>query len=732
MKDLDKDRKIPWIGLGTLLCVVAVMHVLTSWSVKMPIVWTDETGYLINAAAVAGFRLDGASSYTGGYSLLIAPGFLVSGDPVTIYRLVQAINLALCLLAVICLFNLQQILFSDAPSFQVWLSVAVAALYPAPFIYSSVAMSENAIIPLFTLCALCCVLAERRGGRWWILWAACLGFLFIVHPRTLPVTAAGWIVGGLIAWKKKEWGVFAAFVAISASLLAFHELFIQGWLRDRLSVGGMPMLPRYRVGEILFAALSSPEKIWNVAARVGGQLFYVFVATLGLAWIPFLAVVRGLWFERRNLRQRCRQEQPLLAVSLFLTLSLVGTMGLSSLMFEGMGVGRLDHWMYGRYCDALMMPLLAIGFLIFEKRTYLMAAVLGGVCAVAVHFAIDANAVRMNFNIVSLWQDYLLREQSPVVWWLVSALMGLAIAILPRIARAGAYILFFLVCVFMTWQKVLLPSADSNNFITRIPDFIRRYYDRKVQVGHETDLTDLISFEKLGKPNADAVRSLWLYRMYGFLLFDHGFRRVALENWRESGVKLLLSGRRDLNRLDSDLRLLEVSNQPYPCFLWSDKSEARGLSVMTPGTVVKMGSRFGDRMADVLLGQGWHSNDAEGLWSTDHCELLIPVEEASREKQLGLEILFWAFHATKSTPKTVRVDVEGSRVGTWTLTSEELQKKVIPLPFEALAHGDQEFRIEIKIDGAESPISVGLNADVRTLGLWISEMSLISLSTRRC
>src|SRR5437588_10572816 len=70
---------------------IGCVYLAASWHISGPAYLRDEIGYLANAAFLAGYRIDAASSFHAGYSLLIAPAFLLS-EPKLVWKAVLAIN----------------------------------------------------------------------------------------------------------------------------------------------------------------------------------------------------------------------------------------------------------------------------------------------------------------------------------------------------------------------------------------------------------------------------------------------------------------------------------------------------------------------------------------------------------------------------------------------------------------------------------------------------------------
>src|SRR5437868_5155017 len=83
-------RSWPLLILGGWI-IQAVIRLAFTLHHRVPILIPDETGFLLAARLVTGGaagNLSGCTLYQAGYALVIAPAFLLSHDPMTVYRLV--------------------------------------------------------------------------------------------------------------------------------------------------------------------------------------------------------------------------------------------------------------------------------------------------------------------------------------------------------------------------------------------------------------------------------------------------------------------------------------------------------------------------------------------------------------------------------------------------------------------------------------------------------------------
>src|SRR5579884_3352047 len=134
--------------------VLVAVHVWLSWATWQPTVFMDELGYLGNARFLAGAgrlpNLQGFTFYHFGYSLLIAPAFWISANPLVAYKAVVVINGLLLSLLYFCYYYVLRRLFAYAagPSAA---AALVGSLYPAYLLQANMAWSESALILFYGL-----------------------------------------------------------------------------------------------------------------------------------------------------------------------------------------------------------------------------------------------------------------------------------------------------------------------------------------------------------------------------------------------------------------------------------------------------------------------------------------------------------------------------------------------------------------------------------------------------
>jgi len=133
-KDLSNSHRnrfldlLPWF---IIIMMPVVYWLLSRQYSNGPAYLTDEIGYLAKASFLAGHVIDGSSSYFAGYSILLAPLFVLFSDTNRIWQGVLVVNASLWGLSFFLLWKLLGIWATKSTPFQRVLTLLFVSLYPA-------------------------------------------------------------------------------------------------------------------------------------------------------------------------------------------------------------------------------------------------------------------------------------------------------------------------------------------------------------------------------------------------------------------------------------------------------------------------------------------------------------------------------------------------------------------------------------------------------------------------
>ena len=224
-----------------------------------------------------------------------------------------------------------------------WVRFAAACavgLYTSFLGYSSLAAPEIAFaaLELALVGVFAHALRDRRAWVWAVAGTGC-GVAWLLHPRGAGVIAAGAIVA-LVALRPLgrhlvQLAAFAGPVLVGVVVTAVLDDWVNGPVIDPA---------QYDSGALL-DGLFTGHGLHRLVITMAGQVFYLSAATLGIATLGVLELVRRL---RSVEPDRLAALFPLLALAFVYAIS-VATNARGS---------RVDQFLYGRYNEGAIAPLL--------------------------------------------------------------------------------------------------------------------------------------------------------------------------------------------------------------------------------------------------------------------------------------------------------------------------------------------------------------------------------------
>jgi hypothetical protein len=211
----------------------------------------------------------------------------------------------------------------------------------------------------------------------------------------------------------------------------------------------------------------------------------------------------------------------------------------------------------------------------------------------------------------------------------------------------------------------------------------------------------------------------------GTQLYDYGLRRVTLDEWASSCDGPLISWQRDLDRRIKGLHLSAVEKHEGTAttagpYLWTREPGAR----LTIGAGATVRATAASVEFPFIMGSGWHAPEAGGTWSSSFGELWIPLDaNCVGGRGCGAGLHFTPFRASASEPLKIGVFIEGELMDSWEIGAATLQEKFIRLDHaETFPSG---VHVKLVIEGAKSPVDLGVSADPRLLGISLHELRIV-------
>ncbi len=415
-----------------LLCVVYLRNLR---QLNMIFVLPDEYGYWMTAAAFSGYDWSGLSGlslyYSYGYSILLAPLFLIFKDSVLMYKAAICLNALLYIgayfISCACGFRLAdaaKLNFGRRTSgsrkagydstaainrrrLVIVIVCGVIALYCNNVVQANIAWSEALLyfmfwLSFYTLLCYC----ENRNIFVLAAFGIELVYMYIIHQRMLGVlVAAGMVLVGIAVCAvvrkgrehKKQPGsdleeggqqsaaaygeqkkgkithkkVAALIVAAVAVIVLVVGFFV---IKKHLTVSLWSSQPEDRIAVNNFsgqlgklAALFSLEGIVDLMCHACGKFFYLFLAS---GSVVFWAIVGVLDRSISVIKKdtKAQKNRKYMPAYIYMLLAMLGLLGVTSIFMKGTG-GRIDTVVYGRYIEPVIGTVMLAGIIyLMEKK----------------------------------------------------------------------------------------------------------------------------------------------------------------------------------------------------------------------------------------------------------------------------------------------------------------------------------------------------------------------------
>lgn len=137
------------------------------------------------------------------------------------------------------------------------------------------------------------------------------------------------------------------------------------------------------------------------------------------------------------------------------------------------------------------------------------------------------------------------------------------------------------------------------------------------------------------------------------------------------------------------------------------------------GTEIDFGENGNGRQYQT---SGWGFAETDFTWTNEKtASLTLPIKETDSD------LIFTAYlrpflPAGKITQQRVKITVNGSHIGNWTINKKESQKQSVVIPHRLISDGI--LNITFELPDAISPVELGTSKDIRVLGLAVKSVAI--------
>jgi len=512
----------PWILRNWRHAVLSIgvgcAYFLISLRYSGPAYLEDEIGYLANAAFFAGHKIDAASSFHAGYSLFIAPLFLLS-DTYVVWKGVLAINAILWAVNFLLLHSILRRLLPTANGSHLVTATLVSALYPTWIISAGYAFATSAFVTVFLASIFAFFFWTKNNPFSLAPHSGLVGYLYWVHPTGAAVALASLLAVLFNTYRERDIKSLCLHVAAIAAFIIAYKYGIHRWMAESMTPNGYK--PHFHYPG-LTSALQTVFT-WRSAALAAtflvGQFAYFIIASFGISFKGMLFCAHQLTNGRRHDARRA-DGTTTHQVYIFICAAPLSIMGLAAISLLQWDHLEGDYWIYGRYLDGAILPVLATGLVIFqaEMRIALVSIFLlsaGFLFGATVPPGIQHNIV----NSISFWPQYLTHGSSFFVWMLFGASALAATAWSGKRLAIGLMLFAFPISVSrqIMWHDEILAEFSAPSSLIEI---IKDNFASETCVGFNPAL-----------PADATLFQVERYHLNSFYLFNYEYRRMSPAEW---------------------------------------------------------------------------------------------------------------------------------------------------------------------------------------------------------
>ena len=323
---------------------------------------SDEVAYLAKAAFLAGKPVDYASSWFAGYSVFLVPAFAMFASPSTIWLAVLAINALLWCGSFVLLgrFLRKVRTENEVRATQPTLNFTLLAscLYPGWFVLSGYAFPNSAFVFMYMIALATLVTDGSIFSRRAIGHFASVVYLCWIHPAGYAVLAMSIAI---ILTKGLRTRTLAKPLLASLAMIMLVFIvgpFIEKSINDAMTPNGFGFPGHYgsHISGQLRDLLSASHLI-GLAKQLLTVSSAVIISTFGLVVALGISVIQA-WSSAKSTRE-------MRLTQVFILGSLIGVITITSLSLYSPArfTMQVDHWVFLRYAEGVMLPVIALGVL---------------------------------------------------------------------------------------------------------------------------------------------------------------------------------------------------------------------------------------------------------------------------------------------------------------------------------------------------------------------------------
>lgn len=492
-----KARVLLAVGL---IVVVFVVYLLFGMQFSGPAYLSDEIGYLTKALALSGHSVDAASSWQGGYSFMILPAFWFFHDPISEWRAVLALNAVMWSISAGLLFYVLKRLYSKKSDLTL-ASVALLTLaYPAFISMSGYAFVTSGFVLVLMLAIASLVKSKLENQLLLIVSSLLFGYLYWIHPMGLVVVVSVILlfVSRAIYFKKIK--KYIPGIVLLIILPSLYFLLVRPWLNDIMTPVGLSVFNHYNeLATDIFSQIVTWPFWTKFVAYFLGQISYLLISTFGLiAYVTydlFSGNEKGLVNKFKGILDDIPK-----FVSASLLVSVIGIAVLGAMCFaSNTNLTKPDRWIYGRYTEMVILPLIAMALLSKWKfRISLKAVAVVLIAGLLLLVMVNEGNTDYDYigmvNLQSFWPLVFIRDMNYFVWFVLGGFGILLVGLIGSDEKNKKWLLLMTLPLMVLIINVQTESHASmlkgRGDYLELVNIIDKTYDNGTCLGFDVDIRD--------------------------------------------------------------------------------------------------------------------------------------------------------------------------------------------------------------------------------------------------
>jgi len=512
---LDKHR------VFMLATLVSGLFYLFNREFFGPAYLSDEIGYLAKSIALAGYETDISSSWHAGYSILIYPIFRLTSDPYTAWQMILLFN---SLLWGVVVMLLSRIIYHTHPhvsSDKRFLAVVGALIYPSWLLIAGYAFTTTLFIAVFLASVLSFINKRFLSSAFFA------AFLFWIHPVGIVVCIAYIILYAIIITDGRDRKNSIIAVATIIFLASLYALYVHVEIGSLLNTD--PAKPRtFSAVSKIYSEISSSARWLGISMT---QLGSIAVSTFGLIGVFYINSISMFWSNRKSLVKKI-VDRPYYQVSVLSLLSITFAVLMGSIGFAVFNRQSLDHFLYTRYTEMVMILGLTFGILKLRKKHLMIVAIF--VLSIALILLLGSSLSdikRLNLvNVLSFWPLPLIDHKNIVHYFFIG---GFWLLLLSRIIDKRTLKLATLLCFGLAVATIHLQFKWHNKVLQSYSNPEPLY----TTVKSYTNLQCLSVDPEIPDDNFKKER----IRLYSYYFYDLNVRKMSRLEWQESDCRAYMT-----------------------------------------------------------------------------------------------------------------------------------------------------------------------------------------------